>query len=364
MAPVRISQLRLFRYHLPFRSPFTLKDKEYAKREGVLLQLFGSEGQVGWGEIAPLPGFSEESLDQATQELLALRSACIGSWFDPGELLPKKIVRRTLLPSVQCGLEMGMLNLGAACRGITVGRLLEPGSSSAVAVNALLMGSGDDLVAQVRTRVAEGFRTLKLKVGRQSVKDDIAAVRRVRETIGEKIELRLDANRAWSLEDAALFAEGIRECHIAYVEEPLADPADLPVLCHNTELPVALDETMTVLNPGGVPLFPGLRAIILKPMLLGGLGRCRQFAREALDDGILPVISSSIESGVGIAVLANLAAATMPKQSACGLDTLSLFERDSMGRSPSIHDGTFDLEQIRSCVGSVDQTLLEETPGA
>lgn len=364
MAPVRIREIRLFRYRLPFRSPLTLKDKEYAEREGVLIQLVGSEGQVGWGEVAPLPGFSEESLDQATQELLALRSACVGSWFDPGELLPKKIVRRTLLPSVQCGLEMGMLNLGAACRGVTVGRLLDPQTSAQVAVNALLMGSGDDLLAQVRARLTEGFRTLKLKVGRQTVDDDIAAVRRVREAIDETIELRLDANRAWTLDEAGQFAEGIRDCHIAYVEEPLADPSDLPVLCHNTGFPVALDETMSVLNPGGVPLFPGFRAIILKPTLLGGIDRCRRFAREAKDDGLVPVISSSFESGVGIAALANLAAACMPEGVASGLDTLSALERDCLSRSPSIHGGMFDLEQIRNCTESVDYSLLVEIPGA
>lgn len=364
MAAVRIDELRLFRYSLPFRQPMVLKGIAVSVREGLLLRMADTDGHEGWGEIAPLPGFSEETLEQATGEITGLRSACVGGWFDPGELLPKKIARHSLLPSVQCGLEIAMLNLGAACRGVTVARLLDPQSRSRVMVNALLTGTGAELVAHARARVADKYSSLKLKVGRQSVDDDIAAVRRVREAIGNDIELRLDANRAWSLEDASRFAVGIRECRVAYVEEPLAAPADLPILCRDTGLAIALDETMTVLDPGGVPLFPGFKAIVLKPTILGGFGRCRQFAREALDDGLLPVISSSFESGIGISALANLAAAAMPEGTACGLDTLDAMHRDLLTLSPAPQHGSIDLQQSAQYVQSVDLSQLEEIPGA
>ncbi len=104
------------------------------------------------------------------------------------------------------------------------------------------------------------------------------------------------------------FADGIDDLHIAYVEEPLADPARLDDFIERTSLPVALDETTREVPPATLRGLPGVTAVVLKPTLLGGLQRTREWGRVARDAGAAPVLSGSYESGVGIQMLVALAA--------------------------------------------------------
>jgi O-succinylbenzoate synthase len=213
-----------------------------------------------------------------------------------------------LSPSVRCGIETAMLNLTAAATGKPMARLLAERPLETIRVNALVVDDAN-VTEAVRRLKREGYRAVKLKVGRRSLDDDIARTRDAFHELGGDTSLRLDANRAWTYEQALGFAAAIEDCTIEYIEEPLTEPKRTQEFAEESGLPVALDESLGSMKPEQLARSPFLSAIVLKPTLLGGLERAAGLARAARVNRTKVVISSCFESSVGIAALIQFTAA-------------------------------------------------------
>ena len=108
---MKLASYDLYRYRLPFSRPLTLGDLALHHREGLLLRLSGDEGSEGWGEAAPLPGFSVESQGEAASKLRRLAASKIGyevkaDWVDPYGEFGRELDR--VAPSVQFGFELAV----------------------------------------------------------------------------------------------------------------------------------------------------------------------------------------------------------------------------------------------------------------
>ncbi len=329
---MKITQVQIYEYRLPLRRSLTLKGVSMSDRRGVLVRFGDSSGHIGWGDVAPLPGFSVESPNDAQQQIIAFAPDLIG------REIPDAVVRLddafsfwldndSLHPSVRFGLETSILGLLARSREIGLAELLNPSCRNTISVNGLISGDETDIVGRAKQLRDSGYRVVKLKVGMNELETDVARVRAVRQILGDHVEVRLDANRAWSFDEASRFARRIADCHVEYVEEPLADASRLAQLARETGMPIALDESVCSLVPDTVPSYTGLKAIVLKPTLLGGFEQVMKFARAAISIGLVPVVSSSFESSIGLKALANLAA-SLPNDTPCGLDTLDWFAQD------------------------------------
>ncbi|WP_457653638.1 o-succinylbenzoate synthase [Rhodocaloribacter sp.] len=321
---MRLAAYHSYRFRLPLAPPLRLKGRDVSFREGCLVRLRAADGREGWGEVSPLPGFSAETLAGAEADLARVVAAMAREGWsdDPPEILHALGARMDALdplPSVRFGVELAMMNLTAAVRGEALPFVLTPHARNAIPVNALLTEEADLATGIERVR-AGGYRVVKLKVGRRAVARDVERVRRVRALLGPDVVLRLDANRAWDLPTATVFADGVRGAGIAYVEEPLADPSGLRAFVANTGLPVALDETMPGLDPEALVDHRYARAVVLKPTLCGGLTKTLRLASSASALGMTPVLSSAFESGVGTLGVAALAACAGPEETAAGLD--------------------------------------------
>ena len=149
----------------------------------------------------------------------------------------------------------------------------------------------------------------------------------MREALGVDVELRLDANRAWAWDEAVRFAAAVRGADIAYIEEPLRQNSRLPEFAAKTGLSVGLDETLEDTPSAVWTSFAGIKAVVIKPALLG-LVRSVRLARRMTDKGVLAVVSSAFESGVGMMALAQWASAFCGADVAVGLDTYRWLSRD------------------------------------
>ena len=324
-----LSGAEIYRYANRFRKPVSLKDATLYRREGALIRLTADDGSEGWGEAAPLPNFSPESLEDVTEELHAISRPLLGHSPPANVLSPddSPFTKLTsLTPSARFGLEVAFLNLRAACRGEALADLLTRDPAKTVYTNGLLSGSTEEVLAEACSMVEEGYRAVKLKVGRREVLEDAGIVRRVGGILGEGVSLRLDANRAWGFEEALEFAWGISGTRVEYVEEPLAAPARLAELAREWGLPVALDESLVGMKPEDLGRHAYARAVVLKPTLLGGVSRAFRLAEEAKALGMAPVLSSSYEGGVGIGALVALAASV--GEEPAGLDTYRALAED------------------------------------
>jgi O-succinylbenzoate synthase len=312
---MKVVRHTLHAYRLPLREPVTLGRAQIEEREGLLLRLEAEGGGVGWGDAAPLPGFSREFLFDVHLELDAFAGALCGRDLDPRDVtdphsrLHAALDKARLKPSARYALDLALLDLAAQEAGRSLARALHPDPAVSLPLAALVTEPPPLALVEAARLAESGYRTLKLKVGRGALREEVALVRGVRERVGEAVALRLDANRAWTEAEARLFAGEIAAVKVDYVEEPLRDPAALPALWLDTHLPIALDETLA--EPGSDGALHGwAAAAVLKPTLLGGVAATLRWAERAHGVGVRAVLSAAFESGVGLRGVAALAAAT------------------------------------------------------
>ncbi|XP_048134973.1 protein PHYLLO, chloroplastic isoform X3 [Rhodamnia argentea] len=315
-------------YRIPLVAPPTSADPGCATlyREGFLLHLYLEDGIVGLGEIAPLE-IHEENLQDVEEQLRFLIHVMKGAKIN--YMLPTLkgsysswirselgIMPCSIFPSVRCGLEMAMLNAIAGKQDSNLSSILSchrnrdvvSEKSQGVRICALLDPHGTpEEVAQVASMlVQEGFTAIKLKVARQADPiQDAIIIQEVRKKVGYKIQLRADANRKWTYEEAIRFSSSVKNCDLQYIEEPVRDERDIVKFCEESGLSVALDETIDHCRQDPLKMLadyvhPGIVAVVLKPSVLGGFETSATVAWWAQHLEKMAVVSSTFESGVGL----------------------------------------------------------------
>ncbi|HET6569262.1 MAG TPA: o-succinylbenzoate synthase [Rhodothermales bacterium] len=352
---MHIESVRVYRYVLPFREPVLLKGWPHAERRGLLIELGADSGQTGWGEVAPLPGFSKEMLADAERQLLNLGPGLIG--IDPERIDrgPYGILRfggNGLASSVRFGIESALWDL-----------VLDASPSenaSDVAVNALLVGDREEVVVSAKACVAMGFRTVKLKVGRNTVQEDLETMGALVSALGPGIRVRLDANRAWTFGEALAFIADASDLGYEYLEEPLADAADLRALVDRTGARIALDESLCDVSADRLHEHDYATAIVLKPTLIGGLSTTARHVAAARGLGMVPVLSAAFESGVGIGSMARLAEHLSMQGTAMGFDTYSRLAEDVLDPGLDMNGGILTADSFARSHHAVRRDMLEE----
>lgn len=324
-----LASVDCYRYRVPLVAPLPLRTGTLHQRDGVLIRWRNEQGEAGWGETAPLPGFSPESIDEVEVQLREVTARWTGravtpDWLDLEGVWARELDALSLAASVRCGLEGACLDLLARSRGVSPAALLGAAPQACLALNGLLVRKADWQTDAKRLR-DDGYSVVKLKVGRQHPDDDAVWVHAVADLLGPDIAVRLDANRAWTLEDATTFAGHLGDIALDYIEEPLANPRLLPAFAKQPGLPVALDESMVSMLPEALAEHRYARAVVLKPTFLGMIHTIRM-AKTARQAGMDVVLSSAFETGVGMRLLVALASvyATAP----VGLDTYRWLEED------------------------------------
>ena len=301
-------------YAIAFREPIVTAERAWAVRHGAWLRVEDDEGRVGFGEVAPLdpldaPGALEAALERG--------------------------------PYRDAAFDLADLDLRAQRFGRPLAYLLADAPRRQVAVNALLVASeADALAAEAAKAVEQGFRTVKLKVAAAPPDVDIARVRAVRERVGEGVAIRLDANAAWDEETALRVLRAVEHCDIEYVEDPVA--GDLRAVCRQCNVPVAAD-VHTLEDGWRVIRERGADMLVLKPMAMGGLLPSHELAVAAIDAGIGVVVTSILETAVGVAGALHLAASLPGPERAHGLATVALLEEAPVEGLDPPHQGAIAL---------------------
>jgi o-succinylbenzoate synthase len=246
-----------------------------------------------------------------------------------------------------CGLEIALLDAIGKAEGCGVCTLLSPAGTApraSVPVNAVIGARAPGAaIAAAREASNNGYRCVKLKVGLGgSIQEEIERVAAVRDAIGPAVHLRLDANEAWNLEEAIAILSQCVPYNIQYVEQPLKayDLAGMRSLRRAVHIPIAADEALHSLESAQLILDSEAADIfVVKPQLAGGLRVGQQIIQAASERGIPCVISSTIETGIGLAAALHLAAASPAVTLECGLATLHLLVDDLLIYDLPVRDG-------------------------
>jgi o-succinylbenzoate synthase len=294
-------------------------------RRGVLLTLVDEDGFVGLGEASPLAGTSPDDVEAAARALdeVHTRLAPTGS-DDPIDAAVLQAIapvaaKLEAVPSARFALETALFDLFARRARISVGEALGGSASPApVLVNALVEARLGPQAMQDAARAigARGYAAMKAKVGRARWDDELRALRALREALPD-VELRLDANGAWSIGDARRRLAEIAPLGARFVEQPVA--AERLVELGACETPWAADESLRVPGMAERLLASPCAAFVLKPAVLGGLLAARDLAHRAHARGLGVVVTHLFDGPVALAAYAELAL-SLPSPLACGLD--------------------------------------------
>jgi O-succinylbenzoate synthase len=297
-------------YRLPFKRPWQTARGLLTERAGALLRLQSAEGLIGWGDAAPLPEFGIS--EQAAREFAE---------------------------------ECAQLDLAAQRAGVNLATWLSgepaPARVTVNAVSGSIFSLAPDTIA---SSIADGFKLLKLKVGQQPVADEIRQLEILSRALPAGIRWRLDANAAWSFEDARTFIFAIRNLPVEGLEEPLREPSHqaLRDLQRLAPFPLAIDESVDLLDQHFWHA-PPVHRLIIKPARCGGLLASMALALHARTAGLEVIITSSLESACGLCACAHLAAAVAPL-STHGLASADWFAHDT-GQPPLIENGQMFIPQ-------------------
>ena len=340
---MKLTRARLTPYRLPLVGPLQTAHGSLEERRGWLLELEAEAGWVGRGDGCPFPGepgagdFGMESWSACGEHLEALARGLLGRSLGESEALVQECeAAAPAAPAARFAIDCALAELGALSSSRSVAAWLAETrgleARPCLPVSALVSGaSPDEIDSRARSLRADGFETFKLKLGGRSREADLARARALRRALGEGPLIRLDANGAWTRQEARLRLPELAALGIEFIEQPLAaeDVEGLGELRSAGWMKIAADESLVV--PALAEAVIDRRAVdvlVLKPAALGGLGPALRLAERAREAGMECCVTSLLDSAFGVAAAVHFAAVLPGGGPAHGLATSSLFEFD------------------------------------
>ncbi len=294
---------KLERIDLQFINPGkTSRGTLYSKPSWILL--LQDNGRIGAGECSVIPGLNPEYDEDYENRLLQLVNQInSGNVPDLIDLDP--------WPSIRFGLEMALTDLKQQPCGVLFPSDFTKGKEG-IPINGLIwMGSKEEMQQRIAEKLDQGFRVLKLKVGALDFEEELSLLKSIRSQFSPAdLEIRLDANGAFSPDDALEKLKKLKTFHIHSIEQPVKPRQwdAMAGLCESSPIAIALDEELigvhTIQDKQELLDHVGPHFIILKPSLLGGFEKSSEWIDAATRSGVGWWATSALESNIGLSAIA------------------------------------------------------------
>jgi L-Ala-D/L-Glu epimerase len=310
------------RHALRLRRPLQTSYGTLHERELLAVSLTDEDGVTGHGEAAPLEAYDGMSLARVEQALERYRPIVENAAGMNGAEIVDACRRADDLPEAFAAIDLALWDRAGRRVGRPVASLITDTPASAVPVNATLSAFDRAGAAeQAAQAVAQGFDCLKVKVG---IGDDAGRIAAVRAAAGAHVALRVDANGAWSVEQAVRNIEALSPSGLELVEEPVHGLAAVREVRERVAVRVAIDETAA---EHGALTAGVADAVCLKISRCGGISGLLAAASLVRASGAEAYVASTFDGPLGIAAGLHAAAALASRGAlpACGLATLGIF---------------------------------------
>jgi L-Ala-D/L-Glu epimerase len=363
---IRIDDFELVPFALPFEEPYVTARGSLDRREMILLRLRADDGPAGLGEAVPLslrggagPAEVLEALHRAARRLRGTDITAMTEGSPVGaaaELVVELAAGGHLPPPAVAALETALFDLAGKITGVPVWRLLGAERVEPVACNATLAAGAPEAVAASASRwLRLGFSTFKLKLGTEYDVEQVAAAR---EAVGPEANIRVDANGAWSVDQAIERVHQLAPLGIELVEQPCATLDEMAEVARSVNVPLAGDESIA--SEADAAAARRKRACELataKLAKVGGIGQAHGVA-----EAIPTYLSSALDGPVGIAAAAHAAQALYRDRPdpglAHGLATQLLFGDTIAARQCELRDGELRLPEGPGLGVEIDDSAL------
>ncbi len=302
MAKVQIERAEVFLFKFSLEKPFRIALGTTTEKTEVIVALHDNHGRVGWGEASPsalILGCTPDSVLAALDLLIPL---LLGE--DPRRIryLVDKMDRALLgNAAAKAALDLALHDLVGQIYGEPVWRLL--GGSFAEPVETDFTVGIDEpwkMAEEAKALVAAGFRAIKVKVGEDPAKD-VERVRAVREAIGDKVRMWIDANQGWTRAQAVWALTRMADYDVAFVEQPVpaADLEGMAFVRKRSPIPVMADESVHSPEDALRAVRAGACDYVnIKLMKAGGLLRAKEIATICKTAGVQNMIGGMVESNL------------------------------------------------------------------
>lgn len=335
---MNVSRIAVTPFRLPVCRPLLVGGREVSCRAGALIQLHGDGGLVGLGELSLHPLAPRDAVRAALEAVSETAAALMRRGPIPLAAVWTR-VDAVPSPAVRAGLEMASCDLAARAAGVAVGEIVGSVMRASIPVNAVVdRRDADGAAAAARAYAAQGYRCIKLKVAPGDVGGEMARLAAVREAVGAEVGIRLDVNGGWTVAEAVAAIPRLAAYGIEYVEQPVATIADLARVRHAVGAPIAADECVAgVESVERIAELGAADVVVVKPAFLG-LRAASAVIRRARDCGLAVVVTSAMDTSLGIAAAAHVAATLPDPIPPCGLATAALLAGDLV-RPPLVPRG-------------------------
>jgi L-alanine-DL-glutamate epimerase-like enolase superfamily enzyme len=314
-----ITKIEAFHLCIPLEKPYVLSKKygTVTDAHAVLVKLSNDDGLVGYGEANPMPPFTSESWGSVFATIEHhLAPMLLGAD-------PRQITRcnagfdQTLSGNLLAkgALDVALYDLKGKVHGVPVHQLL--GGSLREEIPLLWpFGSGTPAedVARIKEKMDEGYRTFMIKMGALPIDTEIARVRAIEEAYGTAIGINVDANQGWTLAESLQFVQGVKDCHLDFIEQPVprSQRWAYQSIRQRALHPLSADESVQTLeDAAALASEHAVDVFSLKISKNGGISRALAVANLGQAFGIRCLLNSMIELGVSQAALLQLGA-TLP----------------------------------------------------
>ena len=304
---------RIFHKQLHFKQPAGTSRGVYTTRNVWYIVLSDEQQPThyGVGECAPLPALSCDDLPDYEQLLIQVCHA-----FEQTGKIDYEAFRP--YPSILFGLETALAHYQA--RSLQLWYTPFSKGKEGIPINGLIwMGNFDEMYHRIEEKMQQGFRCIKLKIGAIDFDKELELLAHIRRHFSpEQIELRVDANGAFSPQDALEKLKRLNEYQLHSIEQPIraGQWEEMAKLCACTPFPIALDEELIGINERSqkIRLLETIcpQYIILKPSLHGGINGSEEWIELAAERGIGSWVTSALESNIGLNAIAQWTATLMP----------------------------------------------------
>ncbi len=302
---MKVTRLTAWPVRMQLADPYTIAYETVEEVTNVFLRLDTDRGTAGCGCAAPDQAVTGENAATVLRALTEIAEpVVVGS--DPlrfARILDATRKTMKAFPSARAALDMALHDIVGKVAGLPVWKLLggfRTRMRTSITIGILPVA---ETVAAAQRRVAEGFHSLKIKGGRE-VLSDIERIVKVREAVGESIELRFDANQGYTVEQCLQFVQGARLARIELIEQPTpgGEPDLLGSVTAQTSLPIMADESLRSLRDAFRLARRDLIDMVnIKLMKVGGIAEATQVNAVARAAGLEAMVGCMDEAGLGIA---------------------------------------------------------------
>jgi muconate cycloisomerase len=365
---MKIASVRVIQADIPVARPHKMSFTTLEAVQFVFVRLETADGLVGWGEAACLggPTWSEES----SESVAATIERYIAPWLVGREAAGIELLAREMAKRVQgnpfarAAVEMALWDLNGRALGVPVHRLMGGRVRDRVPLSwSLAVADPDAEIEEARAKVARGHRIFKIKTAARPVAEDVERIRRLREALGPRIALRVDANQGWDRATALKAIRALAPYDVDFVEQPVPrwDLEGMAEIGRRVDVPIMADEScFSPQDAFAIARLGGVSILGLKLTKSAGLAGSMAIARIAEAAGMGCYVGCMIETSLGTAAYLHVAVSAVPVTWGCELFGPLLLTGDVVRTPVRYEDGAIVALDGPGLGVEVDEGALKE----